>query len=242
MVIVSVGCTHAQLARSTVNQASTLTDLQYQQVLDNIAMFVKNPYTVPWHVVPVVGTAQVTDTGQTTPQFTFQNTGPGLSQFGIPVQGSRGIQESWTLVPAVYNSKDPKDLKLPPSFTQNIVLGVIRTLYQTVIDYPNPNGEWFACSYHLRSGWFSVGKKKDVPKDACYVGCYKGTYVWVMPEGLEDLANTTMAVLDIVHARGATIGYGAGGPATPPLTIAVPTNVPTAVPPAPISTPVPPLR
>jgi hypothetical protein len=126
--------------------------------------------------------------------------------------------------------------------TQHIVLGGIRTLYQTVIGYPNPNAEWFACHYQLRPRWFCVGKKKDVPKDACYVGHYKDCYVWVMPDGLEDLANTTMAVLDIIHARGPTIGYGAGGPGKAPVTIAVPTNVPTAVPPAPLTIPAAPHR
>ena len=36
------GCNHVVLQRRTVNQASTLLDLQYRQVLDNIAMFMCN--------------------------------------------------------------------------------------------------------------------------------------------------------------------------------------------------------
>ena len=34
----SVGCANVQLKHSTVNQASTLSLVQYQQILDNLAM------------------------------------------------------------------------------------------------------------------------------------------------------------------------------------------------------------
>ena len=34
-----------------------------------------------------------------------------------------------------------------------------------------------------RPGWFHVGRKKDVPRDACYVGRHGQRYVWVGPEG-----------------------------------------------------------
>jgi len=31
--------------------------------------------------------------------------------------------------------------------------------------------------YFPPCGWYGVGGKKDVPKGACYVGCYCKTYV-----------------------------------------------------------------
>ncbi len=34
----------------------------------------------------------------------------------------------------------------------------------------------------IQPGWFSVGRKRDVPKDACYVGRFKDCYVWVGPD------------------------------------------------------------
>jgi hypothetical protein len=48
----------------------------------------------------------------------------------------------------------------------------------------------------IHSGWFHVGRKKDVPKDACYVGQYRHCYVWVDRDGLEDLTQFTLKVLN----------------------------------------------
>lgn len=47
-------------------------------------------------------------------------------------------------------------------------------------------------------GWYQFGCKQDVPKDACYVGCFGGRYCWVMPEGVPDLARFTVTVLAVV--------------------------------------------
>ncbi|MEO2088158.1 MAG: hypothetical protein ABGY75_01500, partial [Gemmataceae bacterium] len=58
-----LGCTHTALERRTVKQASTLTDLQYQQVLDNMAMFACNPDTMPWHLKLKGGLVQIADQG-----------------------------------------------------------------------------------------------------------------------------------------------------------------------------------
>lgn len=44
--------------------------------------------------------------------------------------------------------------------------------------------------------WFHVGRKHDVPKDAYYVGRYQDSYVWVCSDGLQELSNFTLKVLD----------------------------------------------
>ena len=46
-------------------------------------------------------------------------------------------------------------------------------------------------------GWFHVGRKKDVPRDACFVGHHGDRYVWVGPEGREALTEFTLTVLRI---------------------------------------------
>jgi hypothetical protein len=48
----------------------------------------------------------------------------------------------------------------------------------------------------IQPGWFHVGRKKDVPKDACYVGHYRDCYVWVGADGLEELTQLTVKVLN----------------------------------------------
>src|SRR5438067_4666392 len=57
----AAGCTSVRLGQRTIRQASTLPDLQYQQVLDNLALFSTNPSALPWHVNLREGTTQVTD-------------------------------------------------------------------------------------------------------------------------------------------------------------------------------------
>ncbi len=57
----STGCTSGRLRHRTINQGSSLPELQYQQVLDNLAQFATNPSALPWHVNLREGTTQVTD-------------------------------------------------------------------------------------------------------------------------------------------------------------------------------------
>ena len=45
-------------------------------------------------------------------------------------------------------------------------------------------------------GWYGVGRKHDIPKDACYVGHHGDLYVWVRPSGRAGLAEFTLAVLN----------------------------------------------
>lgn len=47
-------------------------------------------------------------------------------------------------------------------------------------------------------GWFQVGTRKDVPKNAVYVGCYGDRYAWVLPDNLSALSRFTVTVLAVV--------------------------------------------
>ena len=49
----------------------------------------------------------------------------------------------------------------------------------------------------IQPGWFHVGRKRDVPKDACYVGKSGNCYVWVGPEGRDQLTEFTLTVLKL---------------------------------------------
>lgn len=59
---------------------------------------------------------------------------------------------------------------------------------------PGFNGHYCEKVY---PGWFCTGSKRDVPKNACFVGTSCDTYVWVTAEHMADLANFTLAILDI---------------------------------------------
>jgi hypothetical protein len=48
----------------------------------------------------------------------------------------------------------------------------------------------------IHPGWFGVGGKHDVPRNACYVGRYRDRYAWVSPAGSRDLADFTLKMLN----------------------------------------------
>ena len=55
------GCTAVQLRKDTVGEATAVHDLVQQQVLDNLAMFVHDPNSMPYFSYANQGGAQVTD-------------------------------------------------------------------------------------------------------------------------------------------------------------------------------------
>ncbi len=95
MLLFACGCTSERLRRITVDQASTLTDFQYQQVLNNLALLTNDPNALPWHLTIKTGTSQVSDTGTTglAPGIVIlNNSEPFLT-------GSRAVVGQWGTVP-----------------------------------------------------------------------------------------------------------------------------------------------
>jgi hypothetical protein len=198
--LAGTGCTHLQLKRSTLNQISTVTDIEQKQVLDNLAMFVTNSNAMPFFSVPGTGTAGITDTVQGGGMVDF--TRETLAGWGLSFGGSRGIAENWTLGPI----NDPHKLHQ------------MQCIYQIAIGAPNPCadcckvlGEQFPprdtgtekidiCDDHCRvprGPWFCVGGKHDVLRGAPCVGHCGDTYVWVPPSGMGELTYLTLAILEV---------------------------------------------
>jgi hypothetical protein len=100
----STGCTTGRLRQRTINQGSTLPELQYQQVLDNLAQFATRPASLPWHVNLREGTSQVTDS----------LSGGAALDLGPPVTwfpqllGSRTAVAQWGMSPVI----DATELRL----------------------------------------------------------------------------------------------------------------------------------
>src|SRR5271166_1933341 len=98
------GCTTGRLRQRTINQGSTLPELQYEQVLDNLAQFAVNPAALPWHVNLREGTTQVTDS----------LSGGAAVDLGPPVTwfpqllGSRTAVAQWGVSPVI----DATELRL----------------------------------------------------------------------------------------------------------------------------------
>ena len=212
-LLVCCGCTHMQLERSTLKQEMTLTDLQYKQVLDNLAAMSLNPGALPYFALAGTGTAQVADQAQSMLGLSWTE-GAGNGQ-SFAIQANRQLTESWGLTTVL----DPDKLYR------------MRCAYQLVLQAPQTNCDQcldrlyevlgpdikqpdkFECLFP--HDWFCTGLKRDVPKNASYVGHYCNTYTWVMPDGVDGLTRFTLTILNLATAdpptRAVVTTYDAAG-------------------------------
>jgi hypothetical protein len=250
----SSGCTSVRLGQRTMHQASTLPDLQYQQVLNNLASFAENPSALPWHVNFREGTTQITDSASAGAAVDLgppSNTLPQLF-------GSRTVVVQWGMSPVIDATAlrllriayrrahgspempDPEFLdelahELKNQFPSNADQRDESELFYEYESRPIRNYAEFdarvkttndddvcersdltphaqsplarnVCRQldvirrdlaRIQPGWFHVGRKKDVPGDACYVGRHGHCYVWVGPEGREALTEFTLTAMKI---------------------------------------------
>ena len=111
------GCANIQLKLSTLRSASTLTDLQYQQVLDNLAMYCEDPTALPWHVNLQNGAVQIADAGSvgTIAQTDLSHAFTWSPYF----TGTRSIVTQWSTIPV----------------TDDATLRLLRLAYQIAVSY-----------------------------------------------------------------------------------------------------------
>jgi hypothetical protein len=209
-LLATSGCqTHLALRDDTLRTTATLTDLNYQQVLNNVALFVANPSSLPSVSVINAGTVTVADqkTGNASatysPTLTFAQQGGGA----LPIltllfnpSGQRIVTENWSLVPVT----DVDNLRRIRCAFQLLVLdGGQTTDCEPCLDLLKRFylGETDRMDCVIPRGWFHAGCKKDVPKNACHVGHYCDTYVWVLPDGIEGLTRFTMTIIDLATGK-----------------------------------------
>jgi uncharacterized membrane protein YgcG len=60
-------------------------------------------------------------------------------------------------------------------------------------------------------GWYHIGRERDVPDDACYVGRSGDRYAWVTAAGMPQLARFTMTVLMVIKLKPGERGGGKSG-------------------------------
>ncbi|MGD9724453.1 MAG: hypothetical protein AB7O59_24380 [Pirellulales bacterium] len=97
LVLLGSGCTHLGLQRRTILQGSTISDIQDQQVLDNLAMFACDRDAMAWHVKITGGLVQVADQGT---GFLGANLG-GPHVLAPNVGVGRNIVGQWNLDPTI---------------------------------------------------------------------------------------------------------------------------------------------
>lgn len=213
----SLGCTHRQLARSTVMTAGTVMDIQYRIVLTNLAMFSQHPETLPSQIEIDDGVIQISD------EFGLGTSGgfTSLSRFGIDRFGPSGrhsTSEQWgadaTLDPeriTELQSLYRAALGLAPLSPPNAVLFMRQIRKEAAKSENSDDSDDSDDSSDSRKvpievllrdvpppGWYQIGHKHEVPDNACYVGCFGDRYAWVTPEGIPGLARFTVTILTVV--------------------------------------------
>jgi hypothetical protein len=212
------GCTTPPLRRITVHQAWSVGDIQQMQVMNNLAMFVYEPNSLPSFSIPNQSANNITDVGsaQLTPVWSRAST-PSIpfifNSFTSQFTASRTFYGSFTLTPV----NDPRKLEL------------MRCAYQKAVQscgYGNPSEACPDCQtvqkkfytgdpngdidsivggtvssecIATKGCWFHVTRnRKCVPKhcDCTYIGEYCGIYVWVDRDGRDELAKLTLTILD----------------------------------------------
>jgi hypothetical protein len=201
------GCkTQQSLRENTVVTAATLAEVNYQQILDNVAMFVDNPAVLPSFATIGGGAVTVADhiTVNVAPTYVptlafHQQSGAGLPILSIFFSPTcdRLVTENWALQP-VENAHRLRDI----GCAFQLLVGeegpdpyCVRHLQEALLTEDEP------LAVLIPRGWYCVGKKHDVPKDACYVGHHCQTYVWVMHDGVGGLSRFMLTVLQLAEAK-----------------------------------------
>ncbi|HWA98260.1 MAG TPA: hypothetical protein VG713_07190, partial [Pirellulales bacterium] len=218
VAVVSTGCAHIPLRRNTINQARTVADIHQQQVLNNLAMFVYNPYSMPCFSYPTQGTNQVvnTTTAELNGSFSPLTIGFTIGQFVLNTLGFNGSaqyqsNEAFTMVPI----NDPRKLELMRCAYQRVVANCCgsfpssncpdcQTRFNSFYT-GDPDGNIRQRTAGITTSeclngpcWFCFGPKSAVPKHqpGILVAHYADMYVWVLPAGRDGLTRLTMTILD----------------------------------------------
>jgi hypothetical protein len=208
------GCNYVQLRRNTTQQSRTISDVHYQQVLDNLAMFRSDPQAMPFFSLIDTGTISADTTAAATGGLAWNArtlTGETLS-----LNGTRHWNGNWKLDPV----------------NDGQALDAMRFVYQVAVGYRDLGDKTGGCCGLLTTkfrvdcseceipspGWYECGNKHMVPKNVCYVGHYCDSYVWVMP-GYEDyLSRLLITTLKIAF-------YAPGVPGPPAAYRAAPATI-----------------
>ena len=171
VVVLTSGCLHRQLEFTAHRTLSRLPELQYQQVVDNLAAVAANPAHLPYLAVVGQGAIQVTDNGTSTLGLTI----PMLSSkpYGVNIGTSRNVTGTLSLGTIT----SPDKIRAMQAVYQQVVAGSARQ--------------------EPAHRWLKVGAKHEVPRRARYSGQHEDVSVWVMPEDVAGLSELTLAILDI---------------------------------------------
>ena len=213
-------CTHVQLTTSTSRAASTVMEIQYQMVMDNLARMERYPGALPSQIRIKQGTVQVSDDYGL---YQLEASGSASGTFGGP-RAERTVSEQWG-ADAICDPVAVEQLqnlyraamRLPPLRDQGFHdVERARAGARSASKHGSANAaEAAMAEINLRrdvpQNWFHVGAEAQVPGNAAYVGHSARTWVWVTPDGIANLSRFTLLILFITKLGPGETNDSGGG-------------------------------
>lgn len=208
------GCQSTMVRHGANQLASTAPDLYYAEVLDNLARACAEPNVLPYFGTPNQGTHLNARQLQAnwTPSLTLIGGSWRFDKQSFGLTAQNQDQESFQLLPI----SDPDKLSLmQAAYHERLGNATGDQTYLLSRFYAernppeamtpgggdpitNPPNLLRYDYWRTRPQWFGIAyRKKDVPKEACYVGQHCGCYVYVEPGRESDFTEFTLAILDI---------------------------------------------
>lgn len=184
------GCNTSQLRFTTLRLTTTIPDLQKRQVLENFLGMSTDPSALPYFSVVTGGTANINDAGSANLSFLGGHRFFTEGTYG-PINAGRSVTTNWSVNPVsnpdrLRAMRAAYDLVLQPDAVDPVDARKLQEILKAT-----KNDPW------IEPGWVCIGRKHDVPRDACLVAHHGKHYVWVMPEHAKDFNDFVLQILNI---------------------------------------------
>jgi hypothetical protein len=176
------GCTSWQLKRNTLAQSETVMDMEYQMVLDNIAMFYQAPNSLPWHLNFSKGIVTINDNVGPGLSYSAKSMSPSVITGVASASASRSWEGEWDVIP-VTGTNQLKEL-------EKIYNSVINYTWTNQITRLTPPTNWWHQDIALKA----IG---------CPWGKYGAKFIWVDGPNKGNLNALTLQILNIVSSTNA---------------------------------------
>ncbi|MGA2617005.1 MAG: hypothetical protein ABSF26_05290 [Thermoguttaceae bacterium] len=224
LAVAGAGCAAMSLERHAASQIQSAADYRYQATLHALAMVAADPGTLPSYALLSSGVASVSNTDVANSATTW-SWAPAIlfKSQALVVTGAHAPQGSWSVDPVA----DYTQLEAMRCACRWVLAGpeqvdpnCIHVLADPEMDLsPGPHFGVIGRLARLPRGWLHVGRLCDVPRCACCKDHCGDTWAWVVPEGMEGLAEFTLVLQDIVTLDVAPSDGTRPANVTPPLLV-----------------------
>jgi hypothetical protein len=207
------GCTSGSLKHYTVNQALSVSDMRYNQVIHDLAAVAENSGKLPSFALTASGIANVSRTVSVDTTTLWDQAIKGFSKETLTAFGQHNPELIWTLSPVASEPQlealyyaclwvtygPPPEGSRPMELLRELRVEDLNGCALPGTTMPNP-GFHFGVAKQLAAlphGWLHVTTNDCVPKHVSYRATCGNKTAWVSPEGMAGLSEFTLIVLDI---------------------------------------------